>query len=212
RNGRGPEWRPLPVSYTDYALWAHRVAEETGERQLEYWREALRGLPARIPLPYDRPPSPGHRGVGEHLEFRIDAGLHRAIDALAARTGTSMFMVLQAALATLLTRNGAGAEIPIAARVAGRADDRLADLVGCFSGHELLGQWGETETPGVRAACGAVPSGRLSAVLTVVFDGPSGWGPVECVLGHDAWMCDRATGGRRAGELRDILRTLRTNA
>ncbi|TQM69597.1 amino acid adenylation domain-containing protein [Actinomadura hallensis] len=263
RNGRGPEWRPLPVSYTDYALWAHRVAEETGERQLEYWREALRGLPARIPLPYDRPPSPGHRGVGEHLEFRIDAGLHRAIDALAARTGTSMFMVLQAALATLLTRNGAGAEIPIAARVAGRADDRLADLVGCFSGTVLLRtstagepgadellrrvretdlaafdrqdvpfdrvvsalglpapqvmlvhheQAGLAEIPGLGAAFDLVPTGALPAELTVGFYEPRGQGPVDCVLVYDAELFDRATAGRLAGELLDILSTLRRNA
>ncbi len=38
----------------------------------------------------------------------IDAGLHAGIDALAARTGTSMFMVLQAALASVLTKAGAG--------------------------------------------------------------------------------------------------------
>ena len=239
------------------------MAEETGERQLEYWREALRGLPARIPLPYDRPPSPGHRGVGEHLEFRIDAGLHRAIDALAARTGTSMFMVLQAALATLLTRNGAGAEIPIAARVAGRADDRLADLVGCFSGTVLLRtstagepgadellrrvretdlaafdrqdvpfdrvvsalglpapqvmlvhheQAGLAEIPGLGAAFDLVPTGALPAELTVGFYEPRGQGPVDCVLVYDAELFDRATAGRLAGELLDILSTLRRNA
>ncbi|TDB92303.1 non-ribosomal peptide synthetase [Actinomadura sp. 7K534] len=138
RSGRAPEPPPLPVSYTDYTLWAHRVAGDVEERQLAYWREALDGLPARISLPYDREPSPDHRGVGEYVEFQIGAGLHRAIGALAARTGTSTFMVLQAALATLLTRHGAGTDVPIASPVAGRADDRLTDLVGCFSNTVIL--------------------------------------------------------------------------
>ncbi|XRQ14395.1 amino acid adenylation domain-containing protein [Actinomadura welshii] len=144
RRGREPEWAPLPVSYTDYALWAHRVAGDAEERQLDYWREALHGLPGRIALPYDRPPSAEHRGRGEYVEFRIGAGLHRAIGALAARTGTSTFMVLQAALATLLTRHGAGTDVPIASPVAGRTEDGLADLVGCFSGTVVL----RTDTAG----------------------------------------------------------------
>ncbi|HEY8481793.1 MAG TPA: amino acid adenylation domain-containing protein [Spirillospora sp.] len=137
-HGRAPDLPPLPVTYTDYTVWAQRVADDAADRHLDAWREALDGLPGRIDLPRDRDANPDLRGVGEHVEFQIGAYLHRAIDALAARTGTSLFMVLQAALATLLTRHGAGTDVPIATRVAGRADDRLTDLVGCFSNTVLL--------------------------------------------------------------------------
>ncbi|MER7955984.1 amino acid adenylation domain-containing protein [Streptomyces sp. NPDC096030] len=146
--GRAPAWRPLPVSYTDYARWAREVLGDLddpgsrGGRQLAYWRETLKDAPAELALPADGPRSstPG----ADHVGVVLDERLHAAVDELARKTGTSMFMVLHSALAALLTAHGAGTDLPIGTLVAGRTDDQLADLVGCFFNTVVL----RTDTAG----------------------------------------------------------------
>ncbi|TWP47311.1 amino acid adenylation domain-containing protein [Lentzea tibetensis] len=125
REGQEPAFTPLPVDYADYALWAHEVLASVGEEQLAFWRQTLRGLPT----PFG--PSTSDRTAGV-VGFALDSALHVAVDQLARDTGTSMFMVLQAALAAVLTRRGFGTDVPVGTLVAGRTEEALADLVGTF--------------------------------------------------------------------------------
>ncbi|MFJ2816932.1 amino acid adenylation domain-containing protein, partial [Streptomyces sp. NPDC087294] len=136
REGRSPRWAPLPVTYTDYALWQRDryEAEEEGDDHpdLTAWRTALAGLPDALELPVDRPRPTvsSHRGA-VHL-FHVEPALHRSLLELARETGTTLFMVVQAGLAALLSRLGAGDDIPLGSPVAGRTDDSLEELVGFF--------------------------------------------------------------------------------
>ncbi|WP_405848800.1 amino acid adenylation domain-containing protein [Streptomyces sp. NBC_01518] len=130
--GREPGWAPLPVQYADYCVWQHEGLGDDQDRQLAHWRAALAGLPDELPLPADRPRPARTTHQGGDIPVRLDADLHRRLRALAAETGTTVFMVVQAGLAALLTRLGAGTDIPLGTPVAGRAHEVLDDLVGCF--------------------------------------------------------------------------------
>ncbi len=138
RAGTAPDWAPLPVQYRDYTLWQRAVlgADDDPDseisRQLRFWRGTLDGLPDELALPADfpRPARSTHR-AGQ-VTVSVPAETHAALRTLARGNDATLFMVVQAAVATLLTRLGCGTDIPLGTVVAGRSDEALDDLVGFF--------------------------------------------------------------------------------
>jgi non-ribosomal peptide synthetase component F len=136
--GTAPELPPVPVQYADYTLWqlATLGREDDPEspiaRQIQFWRNALSGLPEHLYLPADRPrrAEPSFRGAT--LPFEIDARLHASVLQLGRVHRSTSFMILHAALAALLTRLGAGTDIPMGTPIS-RRPPTLNQTIGCFA-------------------------------------------------------------------------------
>ncbi len=136
--GLAPDWAPLAVQYVDYTLWQRAQLGDLADSdspiaaQLAYWEQALAGLPERLQLPTDRPyPAVAdHRGASVAVDW--PAGLQQQVARVGREHNATSFMVVQAALAVLLSEICASPDVAVGFPIAGRRDPALDELVGFF--------------------------------------------------------------------------------
>jgi amino acid adenylation domain-containing protein len=123
----------LPIQYPDFARWQRDwLRGEELERLRAWWRTALEGSPALLNLPTDRPRPAVQTYAGRTLPFRLPRELADDLRRLAKGRGTTLFMVLLAALATLLQRHTGQDRINLGSPIAGRTRSELEPLIGLF--------------------------------------------------------------------------------
>jgi hypothetical protein len=128
-----------PVQYQDYADWQReRMRSEQVVRALDYWRGRLRGAPAVLPLPSDRPRQASPTYLGRQAGFTVPEGVVEALDRLGRRERVTLFMTLLAAFKALLARVTGRTDLVVGVPVAGRTTLELSDLIGCFTNTLVL--------------------------------------------------------------------------
>ncbi|WP_179851864.1 amino acid adenylation domain-containing protein [Streptomyces sp. Ag109_G2-15] len=106
-----------------------QVAEQ--ERQLDYWRRQLANVP-ELALPTDRQRPVKLSGAGASLPLEVSPETAARLRALGAELNASLFMVILAAFAVVLSRWSRQDDIVVGVPVAGRNRTDAEDVVGCF--------------------------------------------------------------------------------
>src|SRR5262249_32169451 len=117
--GQAPGWADLPVQYVDYTLWQRAQFGDLADShsriaaQLAYWQEALAGMSERLVLPTDRPYPlvADQRGATVEVDWPLE--LQQQIARVAREHITTSFMVMQAALAVLLSKLSASSDVAV---------------------------------------------------------------------------------------------------
>jgi amino acid adenylation domain-containing protein/non-ribosomal peptide synthase protein (TIGR01720 family) len=134
-----PRLPPLPIQYSDYALWQRRWLE-AGEqaRQLDYWQARLGNEHPVLELPTDRPrpAMPSYQGTRHH--FAIDADLAAQLRSCAQRHNVTLFMLLLGAFNVLLHRYTGQGDIRVGVPIANRNRTEVEGLIGFFVNTQVL--------------------------------------------------------------------------
>ncbi|MEU3644048.1 condensation domain-containing protein [Lentzea sp. NPDC034063] len=130
--GGQPALRPLPIRYADFASWHRdRVSGDAFAGQIEYWREQLAGV-RPFALPPDGVPGPGRPFSGGDVPLTVPADLVDGMRRLGEAEGATLYMVLAAAWAVVLSRWADRADVVWGTAVAARTRTELEGLVGFF--------------------------------------------------------------------------------
>ncbi|MBY6365777.1 non-ribosomal peptide synthetase [Rhodococcoides corynebacterioides] len=108
--GESPQWATPPVQYIDHLL-ARRAALDPARAaaSLDWWRTRLDGIAPEHAVAPDLPRPDRTSGRADSVTVPLSAQTRRAVQALAARSRATEFMVIHAALAAVVAAEGRAA-------------------------------------------------------------------------------------------------------
>ena len=123
----------LPIQYADFAIWQKQwLSGEVRETQLNYWLNQLHGAPELLQLPTDRTRPNVQTYQGARQTFAFNHELIQKLKILSSESGTTLFMTLYAAFATLLYRYSGQSDILVGTPIANRNHSEIESLIGFF--------------------------------------------------------------------------------
>ena len=131
--GNTPNLAPLPIQYSDYAIWQrYWLIGEVMENQENYWKKQLKDAPKLLDLPtdYSRPAKPSYQGGRE--DFALSQELTEKLKILSQKQGVSLFMTLFSAFSILLSRYSRQEDLCIGTGIANRTHSYTEKSLGFF--------------------------------------------------------------------------------
>ncbi|MGW5926839.1 non-ribosomal peptide synthetase [Streptomyces anulatus] len=127
------------TTYSEHAeRFAAKLAGGLAERQLDYWAEALDGVPPLLNLPTDRPRPAEQQFEGSLLDFSLDAGTTAGLARLAREHRMTPYMVLLGVIGLLLYGHTHERDITLGIPVSHRNDPAFDRTVGFFVNFVVL--------------------------------------------------------------------------
>jgi amino acid adenylation domain-containing protein len=123
----------LTIQYGDFTIWQRQwLTEELQKRQLNYWKQQLADAPLLLDLPTDYPRPSVQTFSGALKEFKLNSNLTAQLKSLSQKLGTTLFVTLLAAFASLLHRYSGQDDICIGSPFANRNRTEIEPLIGFF--------------------------------------------------------------------------------
>jgi amino acid adenylation domain-containing protein len=137
--GMVPELPELRIQYADFAAWQHeQLSAGRLDGQLEYWRRQLDGPRPILELYSDRVRPAEKAYHGDVRTFDISGRVSEALQRLAQHCNATLYMVLAAALKTLLHRYTGQDDVVVGTAIAGRRQQEIEPLIGFFINNLVL--------------------------------------------------------------------------
>jgi len=123
----------LPIQYADFAICQRNwLNGEVLEKQLVYWKNALKGVPEFLNLPIDRPRIKSQNYQGTVHYSHISKVLLEKIKSIGENNDATLFITLLTAFQILLHRYSNQETIIVGSPVANRHYPEIENLIGFF--------------------------------------------------------------------------------
>ena len=129
----GETLTPLQFNYSDYAHQHEEwLANGESKRQVAFWKRHLEDAPELLTLVTDHPRSSSRSLVAAHQPISLDSALIERLEQLARTHRTTLFSIMLAGYAYMLSKISNQRDVVIGIPVAGRNRTEVDGLVGFF--------------------------------------------------------------------------------
>jgi len=119
------------LQFADYADWLDKNEDKAKlDKQLQFWKDYLSGMPVLLELPTDRPRPAIPHFRGKHVVFDISSATTKRLREISRESNISLFMLMLAAFQTFLYRISGQKDFGLGAPVANRNRPELQEMVG----------------------------------------------------------------------------------